>query len=256
MFTKSQKKTDELKVIIAGIENNIKESVRPMRKNQADTEAELDNFRTELQSLQGKIEEHEYIIDQKRKEDISFKKEYAAELDRISTDLSELKNRLLVIEGFFISEGKLSQEESHSKKDPAKKIEEEKKKITQKPEPKELYNEAYSDFKRGDIKKARGGFQRYLRLFPNTEYSDNAQYWIGESYFLEKKYREAIVEFEEVIKKYPKGNKTSSALLKQGLSFYRLGDKTSAKLLLQKVIKDYPGTTQAQIARNELKNFM
>jgi TolA-binding protein len=51
---------------------------------------------------------------------------------------------------------------------------------------------------------------------------------------------------------FPEGNKVPYALLKQGLSFQQLGDKTSARLFLQQVIRDYPNTNQARVARAKL----
>jgi TolA-binding protein len=55
-----------------------------------------------------------------------------------------------------------------------------------------------------------------------------------------------------VVKNYPKGNKVPYALLKQGFSFLNLGDKSSARLILQQIIKNYPNTNQARIAREKL----
>jgi TolA-binding protein len=60
------------------------------------------------------------------------------------------------------------------------------------------------------------------------------------------------LEYEKVIKDYPQGNKVPNALLKQGFSFLNLGDKSSAKLLLEQVAKNYPGTNQARMARAKL----
>lgn len=221
-------------------------SLRPLKKGLADTDAVLDSLRVEFQSLRGRADEIQYNIDEKSKEGTSLKAGYVSELKDIHAKLSELETRLLIVEGFF-----------SSKDDPSEKTKLRDMAETKKPKSMEqIYNEAYDDFKKGNTKKARSGFRKYLEQFPKTEYSDNAQYWIGESFFIEKKYREAILEFEEVISNYPKGNKVPSALLKQGLAFYRLGDKTSAKLLLQKVIKEYPESNQAEIAKRELKNLM
>ena len=105
------------------------------------------------------------------------------------------------------------------------------------------------------ITKAREAFQGFLSTYPSGEYSDNAQFWIGECYFFEKKYEKAILEYEKVTKKFPSSNKVPYALLKQGISFQNLGDKVSAKLLLQQVIKDYPNTSQARIARSKLQEI-
>ena len=107
-------------------------------------------------------------------------------------------------------------------------------------------------FKEAKYEKSREAFENFLKQYPDTEFSDNAQFWIGECYYFEKKYEKAIVEYEKVTKSFPEGNKVPYALLKQGLSFLKLGDKASAKLLLQQVIKDYPNTSQARIARARL----
>ncbi len=115
-----------------------------------------------------------------------------------------------------------------------------------------LYAEAFALFKEGKYEKSREAFENFLKQYPNTEFSDNAQFWVGECYYFEKKYEKAIVEYDKVIKNFPGGNKVSYALLKQGLSFLKLGDKASAKLLLQQVTKDYPNTSQARIARAKL----
>ena len=82
--------------------------------------------------------------------------------------------------------------------------------------------------------------------------ADNSQFWLGESYYAEKNYREAIAAYEKTIKDYPKSDKVSSALLKQGMAFLELGDKTAAKILLKKVIKNYPESNQARIAQRKL----
>ncbi len=117
---------------------------------------------------------------------------------------------------------------------------------------KSVYELAYETFKKGKYNKARIRFQNFLKQYPNTEYSDDAEFWIGECYYLEKKYKKAILEYEKVVKNYPKGDKVPSALLMQGLSYLRLNDKPSAKLFLQRVIQDYPNTSQARIAREKL----
>jgi tol-pal system protein YbgF len=115
-----------------------------------------------------------------------------------------------------------------------------------------LYAAAYELFREGKYEKSREGFESFLKQYPSTEFSDNAQFWIGECYYFEKKYEKAIVEYDKVVKNFPEGSKVPYALLKQGLSFLQLGDKASAKLLLQQVIKDFPNTSQARIARARL----
>jgi tol-pal system protein YbgF len=91
-----------------------------------------------------------------------------------------------------------------------------------------------------------------LKLYPSTEHSGSAQFWLAECYYNEQKYEKAILEYEKVVKNYPEGNKVPYALLKQGLSFQQLGDKTSARMILQQIVRDYPNTNQARVARAQL----
>ncbi len=115
-----------------------------------------------------------------------------------------------------------------------------------------LYAAAYELFREAKYEKSREGFENFLKQHPKTEISDNAQFWIGECYYFEKKYEKAIIEYEKVTKNFPDGDKIPSALLKQGFSFQILGDKASAKIILQRVIKDFPNTSQARTARAKL----
>jgi TolA-binding protein len=81
---------------------------------------------------------------------------------------------------------------------------------------------------------------------PCTELSDNAQFWIGETYYQKK-------DFEKAITKYPEGDKVSAALFKQALAFNELGDKSSARNLLRRVMERYPQSDQADMAKKRLK---
>ena len=116
-----------------------------------------------------------------------------------------------------------------------------------------LYNDAYQTFQRGDMDGARRKFEAFLKQYPNTELSDNAQFWIGETYYQKKDFEKAILEYEKVIAKYPEGDKVSSALFKQALAFSDLGDKTNARNLLRRVIERYPQSDQAEMAKKRLE---
>jgi len=115
------------------------------------------------------------------------------------------------------------------------------------------YQKAYATFKNGDYPGALRLFEAFLRTYPQSEYADNARYWIGESYYQQGDYERAILEYEKVLKQYPQGDKVPHALLKQGFSFLNLGDHVTAKLLFQKVLKEYPQSPQAEIAASKLK---
>lgn len=119
----------------------------------------------------------------------------------------------------------------------------------------QLYNEAKGAFDSGQMERARQGFQQFLKSYPTSKNADNAQFWIGETYYNEKWYEKAILEYQAVIEKFPKGNKVAAAMLKQGMAFLHLGDKPNARLILKELVKKYPKSNEAAIAGKKLKEL-
>ncbi len=87
---------------------------------------------------------------------------------------------------------------------------------------------------------------------PKSEYADDAQYWIGEAYFANRDYNRAILEFNEVLLRYPKGDKVPAALLRQASAFAELGDKVDARLVLQKLVSEHGDSPEAEKGRQKL----
>jgi len=208
-----------------------------MRKGQANTTADFAELREQIQQLRGQLE--------------SLKKEVTRDRDNKDNNYKEKIDNLLLKVNFIENFLEISRKDSPTDADTSGSI----KDPAGKQDKAAQYASAYQTFKNGNYLKAREAFQSFLAAYPAGEYSDNAQFWIGECYFLEKKYEKAILEYEKVTKKFPSSNKVPYALLKQGISFQNLGDKVSAKLLLQQVIKDYPNTSQARIARSKLQEI-
>jgi len=121
--------------------------------------------------------------------------------------------------------------------------------------PGDLYKDAYQAFQKGDLEGARKKFEAFLKQYPSTGLSDNAHFWIGETYFLQRDYERAILEYEKTIVKDPEGDKVSAALFKQALAFFELGDKTNAKNLFQRVIDRFPDSREAEMARRRLEGI-
>ena len=78
---------------------------------------------------------------------------------------------------------------------------------------------------------------------------------LGETYYQEKWYPKAILEYQKVIENYPKGNKVSAAYLKQALSFSEMGEAGNAKLILRQLIKKFPNSSEASIAKKKLEKL-
>lgn len=122
------------------------------------------------------------------------------------------------------------------------------------PEAQEDYRGAWQSLNGQQYDKAIQQFRTFQRKNPSSELADDAQYWIGESYFTRRDYNRAILEYNDVLK-YRKGDKVPAALLRQSQAFVEIGDKTDARLILQKLINDYPNSRQAKDAREKLQNL-
>ena len=95
--------------------------------------------------------------------------------------------------------------------------------------PPKLFDLAYSDYAAGQWALAIQGFETYLRAFPRTPQSDDAQFYIGEAYQLDGKFKEAIEAFEKVITDYPTGDRVPDAYYKRGVVYSRAQPERSAR---------------------------
>ena len=121
--------------------------------------------------------------------------------------------------------------------------------------PRTLYDAAYQDLTRGNHGLALMGFQEMLAKFPDSELADNAQYWIGETYYAQKDYAAAWREFDKAVSTYPKGDKVPAALLKAGFCQIETGDKAGARASFKKLQERYPQTEEARLAAAKLQEL-
>ena len=117
----------------------------------------------------------------------------------------------------------------------------------------ELYEKAYSSYQQGDFKNARKLFEEYIEKFPKGKWIGQAYFWIGESYFKEKKYEEAILSYQKLIELRGWHPLKPTAMFKQAQAFKALGDIEAYKILLKKVINQYPNSKEAEKAKKLLK---
>lgn len=117
------------------------------------------------------------------------------------------------------------------------------------------YQEAYRDYQRGNFDLAIAGFEDFLKQSPKSELADNAAYWIAESLFSQKKYREAIQQFDSVVTKYPKSDKVAGSLLKKGYAYISVGERAQGVVQLQYVIHEHPTSQEAALAKQRLKQL-
>jgi len=120
------------------------------------------------------------------------------------------------------------------------------------PPPRELYSQAYADYARGNYDVAIQGFTEYLRNYPSTDFSDNAQYWIGESYYGKKAWADAIAAWDALARDYASSDKLPDARVKKGMALEKMGRRRDALREYRFVIDRYPNSPAARIAREHL----
>jgi tol-pal system protein YbgF len=121
--------------------------------------------------------------------------------------------------------------------------------------PEELYRSAYEDYMRGNYDLAAQGFRDYMERWPSTELTDNALYWIGECYDAQGEPQQALDVFTRVLEDYPTSDKAAAAQLKKGLLYLKMDDQAQGVVHLQYVVYEYPGTREADLARERLRSL-
>ncbi len=219
---------------IGAIEKSFKTDVTDVRKLAADIQASIDSVRTEIQALNGRVD------------DLSLSaKTPSEELKRFHDDTDKriiaLEDRVIKLQTALDNlNGKTGDQPQQKDAVPA---------------PDSAYMKALETFKAGDMPAAREQFQKFIEHFPENDLIANAQYWIGETYYSEKNYEQAILAFQEMIKNYPKKEKVPAAMLKQSLAFKTIKDTKSAKFVLRKLVEGFPKSEEAKKARELLKGI-
>ncbi len=111
----------------------------------------------------------------------------------------------------------------------------------------DAYRDAFNLLKKADYPAAEGAFQSFLKQYGDTEYAGNAQYWLGETYYVRGQFEKAAVAFADGYKKYRKGPKAPDSLLKLGFSMRKLNQNEKACAALDQFLKEFAGAPKVQI---------
>ena len=114
------------------------------------------------------------------------------------------------------------------------------------------YDGALTLFKEGNYQKAAAGFADFLSRYPQSGYAPAAQYWLGNSYYAQRDYHNAITAQSAVVKNFPDSPKAADAMLNMASSYMELKDRASAKKTLEALIAKYPNSQAATNAKQRL----
>jgi len=127
--------------------------------------------------------------------------------------------------------------------------------ITAGPKAEKLYANALSLYSGREYQQATARFTEFVALYPDHKLAGNAQYWIGECYYSQKRFAEAAEEFSKVEKAYPASHKVPAALLKKGLSLAELKRMPEAQAALQRIVERYGQSEEAAKAKEKLERW-
>ena len=230
-----------------------------IRAGLADTSANVDQMRREINALKEKMEEVRYQLDRQigrlTKEGEQRIKDMEAKVGKVGEELKAqaglLKQRDEEIRALHENvRGTKSETASGGAQGELRD-----KAAPESEAAKKEYDEAWRLVERKDYRAAIPRLREFLKKHPNSGLADNAQYWLGECFYGLKEYDQAILEFDAVRRKYPKGDKVPAALLKQGFAFAELGDKVDARLILQELVDRFPQSEEAGRAKQRLKTL-
>jgi tol-pal system protein YbgF len=227
---------EETKNSAVSIEKGFKADVSAVRKMSADIQATIDGTRSEMQALNGKLDDTILAV-KKPSDDLA---RYREDADK---RIIALEERILKQQALLDSLSKKMTEAALAKKDDAI------------PAPDSLYLKGLDSLKAGDITAAREQFIKFLEQNPKHELAANAHYWIGETHYSEKNFESAILSYQDVIKNYPGKEKVVAAMLKQAMSFNAIKDSKSAKFVLKKLVEGFPKSEEAKKAKEMLKTI-
>jgi tol-pal system protein YbgF len=221
---------EESKGSVVAIEKGFKADVSSVRKMSADIQATIDSTKSDMQALNGKLDDTTLAV-----------KKPAEELARYREDADKriiaLEERILKQQAAIDSLTKKMVELAKAKKEESA------------PASDALYLKGLDALKAGDVVTARDQFTKFLEQNPKHELAANANYWIGETHYSEKNYESAILSYQEVIKNFPGKEKVVAAMLKQAMAFNAIKDTKSAKFVLKKLIEGFPKSEEAKKAK-------
>jgi tol-pal system protein YbgF len=117
------------------------------------------------------------------------------------------------------------------------------------------YSRAFDALKTTDYASAITRFREFLRVYPQSQLAGNAQYWLGEAYYVTHDYDNAAATFRSVGQQYPQSAKVPDALLKLGLTQIDQKKLPEARSTLKQVVQRFPGTDAAKLAASRLQNL-
>ena len=122
-------------------------------------------------------------------------------------------------------------------------------------EEQQAYTNAFNLLKSGRYEDAAAAFRQFIAAYPAGSYAGNAQYWLGETHYVTRKFDLAMQEFQRLVSNYPVSTKLPGALLKIGYIHDELGNKAEAERVLNDLRVRYQDSAAAKLALKKLQEI-
>ncbi|WP_299983527.1 tol-pal system protein YbgF [Desulfobacula sp.] len=233
----------KIKEYLENLEQRLNKGHSIGQEEYAELKYDIQTIKEDLRRVKGSIEEINHSVEAYSQKD---KKEIEKRLERLDHAISKNYEKVIKLEkymGFEPSTAGELDKKAVSSEEPNKDGEQ------------KLYDFAKKLFDDGDKGNARIQFENFINKYPGSENADNARFWIADSYYSEKWFEKAILEYQKVLEEYPDSNKLAAARLKQGYAFAELGEKANARLILKELLKKHPDSNEAEYAQKKLKTL-
>lgn len=126
------------------------------------------------------------------------------------------------------------------------------KEIVVRPEERRDFEAALDVFRKGDFANAAAAFANFQRRYPGSGYTEAVLYWLGNSHYGKRDYREAMASFRGLVSGYPSHPRVPEAMLSIAMCQIELKDRPAARRTLDELIKNHPQSEAAQEAKERL----
>lgn len=204
------------------LEGVLEQATQVLRRNSADTGAQVQEMQTQLAALEGQLAEMRNANEQLTRQ----LAQQRGEMDERITQVARKAGIDMPVSASEI---------------PA--------------DPSEHYAAAYRAYQANDYSRARALFREYVTRHGNTDQADNAQYWIGASYLAEGRPATALGELAKVLRDYASGDAVDETLLDMGEAYWRQHACNDARAALEGLIRTQASSPLVGRARDRLREF-
>ncbi len=229
--------------------------VNALRESQERLNTEFSQLQRDLQLIHGRFDENRYYMEKNFKDSKTDMDVLSAQIDAFESQLKDMKSKLSQIESALYAKKIIEPKQIAQPQEVSKLPRKEPEQLVKRDDSKSMYETAYETFQSRQYIEARDLFQKFIKKYPGDSLTDNAYFWIAETYYKEGNYEDAIIAYETMLKKYPKSEKVPGALLKQAFSFSELPDKKTAKVILESLIERFPKSLEADLAKKKIESI-